>query len=108
MTAEKAIYEAGAMVPHSIETGLLLTWLDRLERYASVEVEGLECDTIKDLKEEELGSKLRIPDPYSWVYPLYLQCMIHLAMGEYDRYSAVNQTFNNAFDDYSKWYMRRG
>ena len=63
-------------------------------------------EEISDIEAAGLNRKLRIPDPFSSIYILYLQCMIHLALGEYDKYSSLYAFYNSAFEDYAKWYMR--
>ena len=106
MTANQVFDEVGLTLPNTIEQKLLLIWLNRLEQYAAVEIEGLDCHSISAISSNDTDNPLRIPDPYSSVYPLYLQCMIHLAMGEYDRYTAMYKFFNTAYSDYAKWYQR--
>lgn len=106
MTAQAAINEVNAVLPHNFDNSLLLIWLNRIERMASVEIEGLECNAISDIEENEINTALRIPDPYSVIYVLYLQCMIYLFLGEYDRYANLNELFNSAWKDYAKRYVR--
>ncbi len=106
MTAQAAISEVNAVLPHNYDNNLLIIWINRIERTVAVEIEGLECDAISDITESKLNTVLRIPDPYSVIYVLYLQCMIYLSLGEYDRYANLNELFNSAWRDYAKWYLR--
>jgi len=51
-----------------------------------------------------LGMELAVPAPYNKLYPRYLQAMIHYANGEYDRYSASMQLFNEAWSELNRWF----
>lgn len=107
MTVQAAINEANATIPHNLDNSLLITWINRVERTASVEIEGMECDEINDVTENDLEETLRIPDPYSVIYVLYLQCMISIALGEFDRYANIYGIFNSSWSDYAKWRLRK-
>ena len=103
MKAKDAITEAGLMIPdHNVNEELLYIWLTR--------VEGLVCNEITRKAQAEKISdgehQLLVPDPYSSVYPLYLQTMIYLYLGEYDRYNYLNSLFEAAWMDYAKHYIR--
>ena len=107
MTAQAAINEVNNVLPHNFDNNLLLTWINRIERTASVEIEGMECDAIGDISENDLEKPLRIPDPYSVIYVLFLQCMIAISLGEFDRYSNIYGIFNASWSDYAKWHLRK-
>lgn len=51
-----------------------------------------------------MGLELAIPAPYNKLYPRYLQAMIHYANGEYDRYGASMQLFNEAWHEVCLWF----
>ena len=53
-----------------------------------------------------LGMELAVPAPYNKLYPRYLQAMIHYANGEYDRYAASMQLFNEAWGELNRWFGR--
>ena len=50
--------------------------------------------------------ELLVPAPYNKLYPRYLQAMIHYANGEYERYSASMQMFNEAWSELNRWFGR--
>ncbi|MBP5729553.1 MAG: hypothetical protein J6Y48_21000 [Clostridia bacterium] len=51
-----------------------------------------------------MGLELSIPAPYNKLYPRYLQAMIHYANGEYERYAASMQLFNEAWSEVCRWF----
>lgn len=106
MTPQSAIKETNLTLPNSLDEELFLIWINRIERMASVEIENLRCDSITDLTINDLNKELRIPDPFSVIYPLHLMCMIYLSLGEYDNYTNIYGLFNSAWNDYAKWYVR--
>lgn len=48
--------------------------------------------------------ELMLPAPWNKVYYRYLQAMIHYANGEYDRYAASMQLFNEAWGELNRWF----
>ena len=107
MTAKNAIDEVNAVLPHNFDNSLLITWLNRIEKTAAVEIEEKALDPEPAITEANQATRtLSIPEPYAFIYPLYLQCMIYLMLGEYDRYSNLNGFFNTVWGDYAKRYLK--
>ncbi|MBE6544007.1 MAG: hypothetical protein E7675_06360 [Ruminococcaceae bacterium] len=106
MKIKEALTETGMMIPdHNICEELLYIWLSRVEGLVITRIMGGDGADIKYTPEENEGV-LRVPDPYSAIYPLYLQTMIYLYLGEYDRYNHLNQAFSSAWSDFAKHYIR--
>jgi hypothetical protein len=51
-------------------------------------------------------TKLSVPLPYSRLYTWYLVAMIDLALCDYEAYQNDITVYNEAFDDYAKYYVR--
>jgi len=102
LKVKDAINEAGLMIPdHNVNEELLYIWLNR--------VQGLVGSLISEKELPRLQSELdelAVPEPYSALYPLYLQTMIYLYLGEYDRYNYLNSLFEASWSDYAKYYIR--
>ena len=93
------------MIPdHNVPEALLYLWLARVEEFVYVRIR-LE-DAEKEFTHEDDGVELSVPDPFSVIYPLYLQTMIYLYLGEYDRYNYLCTCFDRAWSDYGKHYVR--
>ena len=106
MQIKEALTEAGMMIPdHNISNELLYIWLSRIEGLVLSEIIRSPSPNIR-YTEESINETLRVPDPYSVIYPLYLQTMIFLHLGEYDRYNYLNSVFSAAWSDYAKHYIR--
>lgn len=106
MKIHEAITEMGNMIPdHNVSEDLLFTWLSRIEGLVVAEIHRGKSANTKYTKEHNEVS-LIVPDPYSVIYPLYLQTMAYLYLGEYDRYNHLNSVFNNAWSDYAKYHIR--
>ena len=106
MKVNEAITELGKMIPdHNISEDLLLIWLSRIEGLVLAEIHR-KADTDIRYTEGSAEASLAAPDPYSVIYPLYLQTMAYLYLGEYDRYNYLNSVFNSAWSDYAKFYIR--
>ena len=106
MKIKEAITETGMMIPdHGIKEELLYIWLSRVEALVSAEIKK-EPPREAEYSAEDGELTLGVPDPYSVIYPLYLQTMIYLYLGEYDRYNYLNSVFSGAWSDYAKYYIR--
>ena len=107
MKIKNAISETGMMIPdHNVSAELMYIWLARLEGLVRTEIKKeIPVEEIL-FGEEDNERELSVPDPYSAVYPMYLQTMIYLYLGEYDRYNYLNSLFSTLWSDYAKYYVR--
>ncbi len=93
------------MIPdHNVPIELLYLWLARVEELVYIRIR-LEKAEKKYTPDDDL-TELSVADPYSVIYPLYLQTMIYLYLGEYDRYNYLCTCFERAWSDYGKHYVR--
>ena len=105
MKVKDAINEAGMMIPdHNAPQELMYLWLTRVEGLVYMQIMSEKAQAVFTPDEGE--AVLSVPDPYSAIYPLYLQTMIYLYLGEYDRYNYLNSCFEKAWSDYAKHYVR--
>ena len=105
MKVKQAISEAGLMIPdHNVSAELLHIWLSRVEGEVFAIVRDDEREVV--FSEGDGESVLSVPDPFSAIYPLYLQTMIYLYLGEYDRYNYLNSLYESARSEYAKYYLR--
>ena len=105
MKVKEAINEAGMMIPdHNAAPELLYLWLTRAEGLVYMQIRSEKAK--KAFAPEDDEAELSVPDPYSAIYPLYLQTMIYLYLGEYDRYNYLSACFERAWNDYAKYYVR--
>ncbi len=95
------------MIPdHNVSAELMYIWLSRVEGLVKTEIKKEDPGAGELFSEFDEEKELSVPDPYSAIYPLYLQTMIYLYLCEYDRYNYLNSLFSSAWSDYAKYYVR--
>lgn len=58
-------------------------------------------------EETDLETELLVPEPYSEIYPRWLEAQIHYSNGEYGKYNNAILVFNTEYQSYADYYNRR-
>ncbi len=86
--------------PSAFDDETKMVWLNELEAMIQTEVYlKAEPELYKNDDEE-----LHLMPPYDSVYRYYLQAMIDFHNGEYDKYNATYEMFNEKYGDFEVWY----
>lgn len=111
MTIMEAINRIDAVKPNTYPQGEKIRWLNALdgmvkskvidthEGASAVEFDGYTEDT-------NLSTSLLVPAPYDEMYLFWLESKIDYLNGETGRYNNSISMFNNAYDEYARYYNR--
>lgn len=82
-------------------------WINKIEGMVQSEIlETDEADIITYAWDSDADRELIVKHPYSDLYEFYLQGMIDFYNKEISSYENSMVMFNNAYEDYSKFYKR--
>lgn len=106
MTFNQIIQYVDSVRPNPFTESVKLSWLCEAEALVRGEIMGQGADSIP---ESVLGTDIPSAHAtYIRLYSYYVFSMIDFLMSEYDRYKMSSELFEKAFNDYAKWYMRKG
>ncbi len=112
MTINEAITEADEICANSVPSSQKVRWLRRIDQRIVSEIydkyEGIRVRANEtDYNEDTPGSTiLAVPDPYSHLYPLYIQQQIEYQNGEQERYNNATAVFEQALDEFRAYVNR--
>jgi len=108
MTLHNAIREADGKVNNRQSGERKIEWLNEAE-YMVAEQQRLNgivpgfCGYDADFPADTV---LRAPEPWSALYPAYLEARLHYENGEYDRYNNAMAIYNRYFREYAAYLLR--
>lgn len=110
MTINQALSEADELVENNVSSAQKLRWLARLDQRIKTEIferyEG-EPEHDYEINEDTPGSRvLAVPDPYSELYPLYIQQQIYYQLGEQERYNNAGIRLEECIDEFRAYWNR--
>ena len=111
MTIMEAINRIDAVKPNSYPQGVKMLWLSEIDGVVKQKVvdthEGAESVVFDGYTEDTpLATELLVPAPYDVMYLFWLESKIDYANGEMGRYNNSISMFNNAYDEYARYYNR--
>ena len=111
MTIIEAINRIDAIKPNSFEQIEKIKWLSILDGRIKKEIidthEGADAVIFDEYNEATpLDTELLIPSPYDEIYLLWLEARIDHANNEYGKYNNSSMMFNNAYNEYWRYYNR--
>ena len=101
MTIKNVIDRVDSVKPNGFSNADKMEWLAELEGKIQTEIFLLPLDEL--VKPANMTDELLVPYPYDSIYSFYLQAMIDLHNGEYDRYDNTYAVFNEKWKEYVKW-----
>jgi hypothetical protein len=111
-TISQILAKVDELKPHQYEDAVMIGWLGSLEQKILDEVilthelpEGEEPE-FNGYTDDDMGTELLVPDPYSELYIYYLFAMIDFHNGETERYGNSMIMYNNAFSSFFNHYNR--
>lgn len=106
MTPETCITLADTYVPNSLPAVLKHRWLAELEGHVLVCIKGHDPEALAFRGEADETLTLSVPFPFDRMYWLYLAAMTDFVHGDVSRYTETAVLFEEALEDYAKWYKR--
>ena len=111
MTIIEAIHQIDAIKPNSYSQSDKIRWLSRLDGKVKNEIinthEGVNGETFTEYNEQtRTSTELLIPHPYDEVYVLWLEAQMDYANGEYTKYNNSITMFNEAYEQFERFYNR--
>lgn len=110
MTIAEAIAAADALRPgNPYSEAQKRAWLMMLDGRIRLEVQQGDPQTVPVYPAPEEGTAsptLLVPEPFSEIYPAYLESRIDFADLEWEAYSVSARNYNALYDGYAKWYLR--
>lgn len=112
MTINEAISKLRDIKPTQFANDVLVGWLSELEQKVWLENICWHEDVVGTPPwpyhpEQDLDTRLLIPEPYSVVYIRYLEAQIDRYNGDSVRYANSMTMFNVALSEYTDWFNRR-
>ena len=105
MTITECISYVDGIEPNAYTAEQKQRWIRECEGKVYRQVFGMQPWTGQTLEQWAYSvDSLVVPAPWDKLYPRYLQAMIHYANGEYDRYAASMQMFNEAWGELNRWF----
>ena len=105
MTITECISYVDGIEPNAYTAEQKQRWIRECEGKVYRQVFGMQPWTGQTLEQWAYSvDSLVVPEPWDKLYPRYLQAMIHYANGEYDRYAASMQMFNEAWGELNRWF----
>lgn len=109
MTINDAIRQADALKPNAMRREAKLEWLNRAEQAVKTGIidrhEGADAIQFEEYGALTPGDTvLIVPEPHAQLYVYWLCCQIDLALNELERYTNSMILYNNAYDEYARWY----
>ncbi len=109
MTINKLMTLVDDLTPNQYSAEHKLRWLNEVELTVYLEIvmthEGDRPETFTPYTPAD-NSVLLAPDPYSRIYPLYLESRIHYHNAETAKYNDAAAAFQQAWDELRSWYNR--
>lgn len=105
MTPETCITLSNTYVPNCVPETLKRRWLAELEGHILVCIKGYDPEALSFRGEDE-EITLSVPFPFDRLYWLYIVAMTDFVNGDVSRYTETASLFEDALEDYAKWYKR--
>ena len=111
MTLIEAINGIDAVKPNTYDQSEKIRWLSQLDGRIKTEIidthEGGDAVSFNGYTEDTpLDRVLLVAAPYDEIYLLWLEAKIDYANKEYGKYNNSSSMYNNAYNDYWKYYNR--
>lgn len=107
MTISEAIARVDAVKPNAFSNEAKTQWLNHLEGRLAADVFLLAPAEMRCLQyrwPEDRDTGLLVEEPHDDIYVLYLQAKIDEANGEYLKYQATMDMYNQAFGTFLRWF----
>ena len=91
--------------PHLFSDEVLTMWLNELEGRVQLDIYLLAPAELKsyELPEDE-NTELLVGLPHTGIYRYWLEAMVDLERGEYQKYQNTMEAFNAAWNEYACWF----
>lgn len=91
--------------PHLFSETVLAMWLNELEGRVQLDIYLLAPAELKsyELPEDE-NTELLVSLPHTGIYRYWLEAMVDLERGEYQKYQNTMEAFNAAWNEYACWF----
>lgn len=116
MTIIDALSRIDEVKPNGYSQGEKVAWLSTLDGMVKREIIdthercGKECCASVDFDgydaQQDIQTKLLIPEPYADAYLRWLEAQIDYANGEYGKYNNSIAMFNSAYASFANFYNR--
>ena len=110
MTIREAIERTDALTHNTYNDYDKIEWLSKLDGMVMRTVISTHTGTVPEFSgyndETDKSTELLVPEPYSDVYPRWLEAQIHYASGEISKYNNAILMFNTEFEAYQDYYNR--
>lgn len=111
MTIKQAIDYLDETVPNMVEDPIKLKWLNdldtRLYKDLWLSHEGLRDAAFSGYPlDADMETELLVPVPYTDIYPLYMEMMIHAINGETVKYNNAASRYNTVYIGLADWINR--
>lgn len=110
-TVSKVLAHVDELEPNPFSDTVKATWLTELDGKIWAEVmhkkpRGLLSPAPPAYGPGDWDRELLVPAPYDNLYPLYVEAMVHYHNQEIDRYNNAMLLYQEAMDEFRKWYTR--
>jgi hypothetical protein len=111
MTIMEALNRVDALKPNNYTNSEKIQWLSTLDGLVKKKIidthEGGEAISFEGYDEySDLTKEMLVPAPFDDIYILWLSMKIDLSNGEYGKYNNTALAYNNAYNEYAKYYNR--
>ena len=96
------------IAPNGYDESIKKRWIGELDGRVRIELHDEAIEAVSEYDAStSLNTQLAAPVPFDQMYWMYLVAMLDLANGDTARYLNSASMFNTAFENYSKWLIRR-
>lgn len=108
MTIMEAIQQADDIRPNPYVPATKIRWLAELDGRAALDIMLMGIEETQHFKytERDMDTELLIHFPHDGIYLYWLCAKLDYAAGEMNRYNNDLEMFNNAWNEYTRWFAR--
>ena len=107
ITIQKVITKVDSIKPNAYTDEQKVEWISKVEGTIQAEIMDVaESDIVEYDWNTDSETELIVKAPYYDLYNFYLEAMIDYYNKEFSSYENSMVMFNNAFEEYAKYYQR--
>lgn len=105
MKIQELFNYVASVKPHAFPDTALLMWLNELEGRVQLDIFLLALkEIISYAWPDDADTELLVSNPHTAMYRYWMQAMIDLENGEYNKYQNTLELFNNAWNEFACWF----
>ena len=110
MTIREAIEKTDAWMHNTYSTADKIGWLSKLDGMVMRQIISTHEGSVPKFdgydEDTDREAELLVPEPYSEIYPRWLEAQINYANQEYSMYNNAILMFNTEYEAYQSYYNR--